>query len=215
MLTREESSRRYYLKNREKILARERSYRVRFPEKMKERDRKKWIKFKVKSTEKRKKWYGINKDNVLNYNKEYYKKHKKQIIKNNKLYYHRVGKYNIKVKIKMGVSCLIRASLKRRLSGKNGKRTFSFLPYTIDGLIQHLEDKFQTGMSWGNYGRWHIDQIIPDCSFDYKSIEDSAFQKCWELKNLQPLWAEDNLKKNRKINFAIRPNQIAPTKPTP
>ena len=63
----------------------------------------------------------------------------------------------------------------------------SFLLYTIDELIKHLEDKFTDGMTWENYGKWHIDHIIPDCSFEYTSIQDEEFQKCWSLKNLQPL----------------------------
>jgi len=80
---------------------------------------------------------------------------------------------------------------------KGGKSTFSFLPYTVDDLIKHLKSKFKDGMSWKNYGKWHIDHIKPDCSFDYKSVEDEEFQKCWALDNLQPLWAIDNFRKNR------------------
>ena len=54
-------------------------------------------------------------------------------------------------------------------------------------------------MTWSNYGfyGWHIDHIELDCSFDYKSVNDKEFQKCWSLENLQPLWAEDNLRKNK------------------
>lgn len=97
------------------------------------------------------------------------------------------------------VGALIRQRLRSRLSGKNWRSTFDVLPYTIDDLIAHLESKFVNGMSWENHGKWHIDHIIPDCNFNYKSLDDDEFKKCWALDNLQPLWAEDNIRKNRKV----------------
>tara|TARA_R110000751_G_scaffold131998_3_gene234420 strand:- start:438 stop:656 length:219 start_codon:yes stop_codon:yes gene_type:complete len=68
----------------------------------------------------------------------------------------------------------------------------------------HLEDQFQDGMSWENYGRpngdylegWHIDHIKPCALFN---LEDASQQKeCFHYTNLQPLWAEDNLSKGDK-----------------
>ena len=50
-------------------------------------------------------------------------------------------------------------------------------------------------MSWENRNKWHIDHIIPVSSFD-KSEKISIINS---LDNLQPLWAEDNLKKYNKI----------------
>ena len=32
---------------------------------------------------------------------------------------------------------------------------------TIEELRQHIEAQFTEGMSWNNYGKWHIDHIIP------------------------------------------------------
>jgi hypothetical protein len=63
-------------------------------------------------------------------------------------------------------------------------------------LMQHLEAQFVPGMSWGNYGEWHIDHIRPCASFD---LADLAEQKaCFHYTNLQPLWAVDNLSKHAK-----------------
>ena len=50
-------------------------------------------------------------------------------------------------------------------------------------------------MSWDNYGKWHIDHIIPLSS---ANSEDDIYKLC-HYTNLQPLWAEDNLKKSNKI----------------
>tara|TARA_Y100000294_G_scaffold129109_1_gene120926 strand:+ start:415 stop:990 length:576 start_codon:yes stop_codon:yes gene_type:complete len=105
---------------------------------------------------------------------------------------------NPQKRLRMNISTLIFKRLKRRLSGKYRKSSFDFLPYTIEDLMKHIESKFQKGMSWDNYGKWHIDHIIPDSSFHYKNINDAEFQKCWALENLQPLWAKDNLMKSNK-----------------
>ncbi len=32
-----------------------------------------------------------------------------------------------------------------------------------------------------------------------KLIDIKEFQECWSLKNLQPLWAEDNLRKGGRV----------------
>ena len=62
-----------------------------------------------------------------------------------------------------------------------------------EDLIKHLESQFTDGMTWENYGEWHIDHIRPCCSFN---LEDPEEQKtCFHWTNLQPLWAIDNMKK--------------------
>ena len=70
--------------------------------------------------------------------------------------------------------------------------------YKLQDLKNHLESKFQDGMSWKNIGVWHIDHIRPISSFNFESFEDIEFKKCWALNNLQPLWAFDNLSKGNK-----------------
>ena len=56
--------------------------------------------------------------------------------------------------------------------------------------------KFVSGMSWENYGKWHIDHIKPCASFNL--LEEDEQKKCFHYTNLQPLWAKDNLKKGGK-----------------
>lgn len=64
--------------------------------------------------------------------------------------------------------------------------------------MRHIEARFVDGMSWENYGEWHIDHVTPLSWFQYKSVTDEGFSAAWALNNLQPLWAEDNLSKNNR-----------------
>jgi len=67
---------------------------------------------------------------------------------------------------------------------------------SLDFLKQYLKKQFRPGMTWDNYGKWHIDHIIPCCKFDLSKPKEQ--QKCFHYTNLQPLWAEENRKKGRK-----------------
>lgn len=64
---------------------------------------------------------------------------------------------------------------------------------TSQELKIHLEKQFRDGMSWENYGQWHIDHIKPIASFDLSQIEEQ--KKANHFTNLQPLWARENLLK--------------------
>ena len=94
----------------------------------------------------------------------------------------------------------LKASLRSRLyafvKGKNKKSSFEYVGCSIGELKKHLSFQFTEGMSWENYGDWHIDHIKPCASFDL-SIEEEK-HKCFNYSNLQPLWAKDNLKKGTK-----------------
>lgn len=72
----------------------------------------------------------------------------------------------------------------------------SGLDFTIIELKNHLEKLFSDGMSWDNYGDWHIDHKKPCALFNQE--DPLQFSECWSLDNLQPLWAHDNLKKGKK-----------------
>jgi len=60
-----------------------------------------------------------------------------------------------------------------------------------------IEYNFVGGMSWENYGKWHIDHILPCISFDL--TDPAAQRECFHYTNLQPLWASDNIRKGGKV----------------
>jgi len=59
----------------------------------------------------------------------------------------------------------------------------------------YIESKFEKGMHWDNYGDWHIDHKYPLS----KAKTENEIIELFNYKNLQPLWAKDNLKKGFKI----------------
>lgn len=103
------------------------------------------------------------------------------------------------VKLRHSISSLVNKRLKKRGACKYGESFFNKIGYSFDDLVEHLESLFQADMTWDNYGQWHIDHRIPDSLFQYNSMNDMGFKNSWALENLQPLWAEENLKKSDKV----------------
>jgi hypothetical protein len=68
----------------------------------------------------------------------------------------------------------------------------------FDVVKLHIENQFDTRMSWDNHGpkTWHIDHIIPLASAE---TEEDLYKLC-HYTNLQPLWWSDNLQKSAKVN---------------
>jgi hypothetical protein len=79
------------------------------------------------------------------------------------------------------------------------KHYFDILKYTPEELISHLEKQFTDSMTWENYGEWHVDHRIPISSFNFESVDDDNFIKCWSLDNLQPMWGVENIKKSNRM----------------
>ena len=88
--------------------------------------------------------------------------------------------------------------LKENNINKNG-HYFEILKYTPEDLISHLETKFTNGMTWDNYGEWHVDHVKPISSYIILEIGDDEFMNCWSLSNLQPLWGKENISKSNKL----------------
>lgn len=97
-------------------------------------------------------------------------------------------------KMRTHIRKMIRDVLKNKGYSKKSK-TCTILGIDYDGFKNHIENLFLEGMSWGNHGKWHYDHIIPLAS---ASTYDDLI-KLNHYTNLQPLWAEDNLKKGGKI----------------
>lgn len=54
----------------------------------------------------------------------------------------------------------------KRVGKKKEDKTIELLGYSAIELKEYIESLFVEGMSWENYGEWHIDHIRPVSSYD-------------------------------------------------
>jgi len=128
--------------------------------------------------------------------KKYREENVENIKKNRNDWRNKKNKVNSLFKLKNNVRCRIYDFFNFRKINKNNK-TFDIIGCTPEYLKEYIENKFTENMSWDNYGifGWHIDHIIPLSSAN----TDEEIYKLCHYTNLQPLWAEENIKKSNKI----------------
>lgn len=114
----------------------------------------------------------------------------------------------VKGRLERAIRDEIRKTLKGGTSGKRGRRSFDLVGYSVADLQAHLEARFLPGMSWENYGQWHIDHIIPLSAFNYETPDDYDFRRAWALANLQPLWASENYRKKNRLAAPFQPGLL-------
>lgn len=150
------------------------------------------------TTQKHKLWVIQNKEHL----KEYHKKWRDKNInrhRENKRNYEKARKHKDPIyKLIGNFRTAIYTVLKENNMTKYG-HYFEILDYTPDDLVKHLSSKLKDGMTWENYGDWHVDHKLPITSFRFKDIYDSEFKKCWSLENLQPMWGKENISKSNHI----------------
>jgi len=111
----------------------------------------------------------------------------------------RLRQHNLrKTSLNYRISQNLRSRLYSALRGyERGKvSAVRHLGCTVPELRARIEAMFEPGMRWDNYGEWHIDHVLPFGGFDL-TVESNVEMLC-HYSNLQPLWAEENLKKGAK-----------------
>lgn len=94
----------------------------------------------------------------------------------------------------------LRARICKAVRGKlKTDNTFNLVGCNTHELINYLSLLFSDGMSWDNYGEWHIDHIIPCAAFDLSNPTEQ--KQCFHYTNLQPLWAYENKSKGAKLDW--------------
>jgi len=154
------SDKKYYQKNRLKILIKVKEYRLN------NRD------------------YFNSKNKEWNAKTGYGKKYQQERLKNDVLF-----------KFINRLRTLIRISITKQGFNKKSK-AHEILGCDYNKVIEHIESKFEKGMTWKNHGEWHIDHIVPISS----ATTEKDVMSLNHYTNLQPLWAKENLKKYNKRN---------------
>jgi hypothetical protein len=145
------------------------------PDKYKEETKKYYLKTREIQAEKKKKW--------ISENREKYNSYWTNRKKNDEVF-----------KLLTGMRSRIWKYTKLlNITKKN--TTFEIVGCSPQHLKEYLEKQFVPGMSWENRTEWNIDHIIPLSS---AKTEEELYKLC-HYTNLQPLWAEENLKKSNKI----------------
>ena len=103
----------------------------------------------------------------------------------------------------------VAGALKKRKGAFKHTRTQILLGTDFKTARAHIENLFESGMTWENHGmghgKWNLDHKQPCASFDLKCpVQQLA---CFHYKNLQPLWAIDNMKKGAKLNYEFKPSR--------
>ncbi len=103
---------------------------------------------------------------------------------------------NSHFKFSCGVRSLLYNSFKRACNGKyrKSKNTESMLGCSMQQFLEHISQQFKDGMSFENYGEWHLDHIKP---IKLAQTREEIIELN-HYSNLQPLWAIDNIKKSYK-----------------
>lgn len=176
--------------NSERLKAHGKEYRALNADKISKKNKIKYLADKQVAKEKARKWALANPDK------------RKKIVKrsNDKI------RGTEKGRLCNRIGCMINRSLK---TGSKSRRHWeTLLPFTREQFLKHIAKQFKEGMSFDNYGEWHVDHKIPIDAFNFQTPEDHDFKICWSLKNLQPLWAKDNLSKNNKLSKPFQPSLI-------
>lgn len=177
----------YTLRNKDKKAKYDKLYNSRID--IKEKHQRYRQENKEKFRNQQRQWKQNNPHKVKQNSRKDYERRREKVISYMKKYQKRRH-----VKIKHALTTRIREELKNCLLDKKYK-TIVYLGCTIPEFILYLESKFQTGMTWENYGfyGWHIDHIKPCASFDLTDTKQQ--KKCFHYTNLQPLWATTEIAK--------------------
>lgn len=148
-----------------------------------------------------------NANNINNkeYMRTYYIENKEKININRRISCKERYLSNPTFRLNNTISSGICRSLK---NNKNGRTWPELVGYTLRKLKKHLEKQFKNGMTWSNYGKWHVDHKIPISVFNFTHPEHIDFKRCWALKNLQPMWAKDNISKSNKLDKHFQPSLL-------
>ena len=139
-------------------------------------------------------WRKANREKKAEYNREYRKANPEKWAE----YYREYQRKHTAEDIQFKLARNLRNRLYYAIKGlaKNGSAVRD-LGCTLEELELYLESQFSEGMTWDNYGKWHIDHILPLSSFDLTDRKQ-LLEAC-HYTNLQPLWAKDNISKGDKI----------------
>lgn len=198
--------------NAERLKAWQISYRVKNKEKLAEQKKEYSAANRKRITAASRPWYEENRSRLLGYKRSWYQENKERLKSKSISYYqanrdavnayHRNRSASVPhVRQKKALLSMLRKMLERVGKSKN-QRAHLVLGYSLQQFVSKLEFQFVEGMSWENYGLWHIDHKIPIAHFRRRGETRPHIVN--SLANLQPLWAADNISKSDSLPASLR-----------
>lgn len=142
---------------------------------------------KPASKERRKAYRTKMRDKFKGYQKSYLERHPEKRRES-------ANRYNKTPKARMAAA--IRARIRHALAAKT-QSTRAYLGCTPEFFKKHIEAQFLPGMTWENFGKWHMDHIVPLSAFELSDLRQVQIACNWT--NIRPLWAKANLRKSGKV----------------
>jgi hypothetical protein len=141
-------------------------------------------------------WYEQNIEKVSAAGKRRYESNKAESIRQKSEYRRKRLKSDPAFRVRVNLSTRL-GNLLRTLGGAKAESTMALVGCSRSELMLHLQGQFKQGMSWNNYGPvWHVDHIKPCALFNLLEVADQ--KACFHWSNLQPLLAQENLKKRAR-----------------
>lgn len=190
----------YNLQNKKKIAARHKAYYLQNREMLAACHKAYNFKHKEKRAVYGKEYHLKHRERLVAYHKDYYLQNKEKMSAYQSVYNKVYARTRRGTDIQFRLTRNLRSRLYKAIrSGYKSGSAVRDLGCTIDELKIHLEKQFLPRMTWDNWSRdgWHIDHNVP---LDFFDLDDrkQLLQAC-HYTNLQPMWAEENIRKSNKI----------------
>lgn len=172
------------------IAAYYRKYRQNNKEKLAAKDRKYRQENKEKITANKREYRQENKEEIAAYQREYRQEHREDRNARDRKRRKNDPVYAITKRLRSRMWEAVKAAgLDKKCDSSS-----ELLGISYQGLKEWLEAQFTEGMTWENRSDWHVDHRVPCDAFDM-TVETNQ-RICFWYKNLQPLWATQNIQKS-------------------
>lgn len=171
-----EFSRRYLLKHPDRM----REYQRKHPEKINALARKWRTENPEKVSEMNRKWREANRDRTREASKKYYSRHPE--------------------------ACALRRAvthMMRYAECRKSALSCQYVGCSTGFFRSHIESLFQPGMTWENWGEWHVDHIVPLARWDFYKHPEHLYAAS-HYSNLRPMWARENISKGARLVAAAQ-----------
>lgn len=177
----------YYIRTVDDRKKYSKSYRLKNIDKIKEREKNKRSMYKDELNRIQRERRNSNKEHTNAQAREYQKKRRQSPV----------------IRLGMNISRSLRRALTHNGLIKKSSIT-DIIGCSMEAFKLHIEQHFDLGMSFDNYGEWHLDHIIP-ISFG-KNYEEIILLN--HYTNFRPLWKAENISKgniltNESINHPL------------